>query len=133
MILLQPENEYTVADNYPLFPDSEYFQYVEDQYRNNSIVVPLISNDASPKGYFAPGPPQLYKAKVDIYGESNADDSRGRRLMCAVRSRRIPPRLRLCEPLHLARQCSTDELWHASSESELQHAVFDCGVPGWCV
>lgn len=70
MILVQPENEYTVAtEDYTLFPDSEYFQYVEDQYRNNSIVVPLISNDASPQGYFAPGPPQRYAAKVDIYGE----------------------------------------------------------------
>lgn len=37
-------------------------QYVEDQYRNNGIVVPMISNDAHAYGYFAPGPPALYNA-----------------------------------------------------------------------
>lgn len=47
VIALQPENEYSQAiSGYDLFPDPVYFGYVEDQYRNNSIVVPLISNDA---------------------------------------------------------------------------------------
>nr|POF02402.1 putative beta-galactosidase a [Quercus suber] len=68
VILVQPENEYTVAvDSYTLFPDAEYFAYVKKQLRDAGIVVPLISNDASPKGYFAPGPPRQ-PAAVDIYG-----------------------------------------------------------------
>ncbi|KAK5698835.1 hypothetical protein LTR97_006483 [Elasticomyces elasticus] len=68
VILVQPENEYTGAnDAVPEFPDAQYFAYVEDQLRNAGIVVPLISNDASPKGYFAPGPP-AQPAAVDIYG-----------------------------------------------------------------
>lgn len=67
VILVQPENEYTSAeDNVPEFPDSVYFSYVEDQLRNAGIVVPLISNDASPVGHFAPG--SNYTAQVDIYG-----------------------------------------------------------------
>ena len=37
---------------------------MEDQFRNAGIVVPLISNDQSPTGLFAPGSP----AAVDIYG-----------------------------------------------------------------
>lgn len=39
-------------------------QYVEDQYRNGGIIVPLLSNDAYPGGHNAPGQP----APVDIYG-----------------------------------------------------------------
>ncbi|EMD61501.1 hypothetical protein GGP41_004108 [Bipolaris sorokiniana] len=65
IILVQPENEYTQATSaIKPFPDPVYMTYVEDQIRNASIVVPLISNDASPKGYNAPGTP----AAVDIYG-----------------------------------------------------------------
>jgi beta-galactosidase GanA len=65
IILVQPENEYTGATTaVPEFPDAVYMQYVEDQLRNAGIVVPLISNDASPKGHNAPGQP----AAVDIYG-----------------------------------------------------------------
>ncbi|KAK0272524.1 hypothetical protein LTR91_006161 [Friedmanniomyces endolithicus] len=68
VILVQPENEYTGATSrVPEFPDAEYFAYVENQLRSAGIVVPLISNDASPKGYFAPGPPAK-PAAVDIYG-----------------------------------------------------------------
>jgi hypothetical protein len=65
IILVQPENEYTGAtsDVQP-FPDPVYMQYVEDQLRNAGIIVPLISNDASPQGHNAPGQP----AAVDIYG-----------------------------------------------------------------
>lgn len=66
VILWQPENEYSQGV-VPEFPDAEYFQYVEDQYRNAGVVVPLISNDAYPHGYFAPGPPRQ-PAAVDIYG-----------------------------------------------------------------
>ncbi|KAF2216906.1 glycoside hydrolase family 35 protein [Cercospora zeae-maydis SCOH1-5] len=69
VILLQPENEYTQAtSDTPEFPDSVYWQDVMDQYRDNGIVVPMVSNDAHPRGYFAPGPPPLYNATVDIYG-----------------------------------------------------------------
>jgi hypothetical protein len=67
VILAQPENEYSQAVNVPDFPDPVYFQYVEDQFRRNGIVVPLISNDARPYGNFAPGPPRK-QAAVDIYG-----------------------------------------------------------------
>ena len=70
VILLQPENEYSQATaDTPEFPDSVYWQAVEDQYRNGGIIVPLISNDAHAHGYFAPGPPQRYNATVDIYGK----------------------------------------------------------------
>lgn len=65
VILVQPENEYTVAlPSVQPFPDEVYMTYVEKQLRDAGIVVPLISNDASPKGYNAPGQP----APVDIYG-----------------------------------------------------------------
>jgi hypothetical protein len=67
VILAQPENEYSQAVNVQEFPDPIYFQYVEDQFRRNGIVVPLISNDAGPYGNFAPGPPRK-EAAVDIYG-----------------------------------------------------------------
>ncbi|KAK5108976.1 hypothetical protein LTR62_007610 [Meristemomyces frigidus] len=68
VILVQPENEYTGADpNVPEFPDPIYFGFVEDQLRNAGIVVPLINNDASPKGYFAPGPP-AFPNHTDVYG-----------------------------------------------------------------
>jgi hypothetical protein len=65
IILVQPENEYTGAtSNITPFPDPAYMQYVEDQLRDAGIVVPFISNDASPSGHNAPGQP----AAVDIYG-----------------------------------------------------------------
>lgn len=68
VIFVQPENEYTGANSrVPEFPDPVYFGRVEQQLRDAGIVVPLISNDASPKGYFAPGPPRKESA-VDIYG-----------------------------------------------------------------
>jgi len=64
IILVQPENEYTSATSDTEFPDPDYMNYVMDQLRNAGIVVPLISNDASPSGHNAPGQP----AAVDIYG-----------------------------------------------------------------
>ncbi|KAK5132421.1 hypothetical protein LTR08_009104 [Meristemomyces frigidus] len=66
VILVQPENEYSQGV-VPEFPDPVYFSYVEQQYRDAGIVVPLISNDAYPHGFFAPGPP-AQPAAVDIYG-----------------------------------------------------------------
>jgi hypothetical protein len=64
VILVQPENEYSQAISGFTFPNADYMGFVEDQFRNNGIVVPLISNDASPYGHNAPGQP----APVDIYG-----------------------------------------------------------------
>lgn len=46
------------------FPDPNYMEYVYNQAHSAGIVVPLISNDASPGGHNAPGQP----APVDIYG-----------------------------------------------------------------
>ena len=65
VILLQPENEYTIGSPGTEFPNPTYFQEVEDQYRSAGIVVPFISNDASPNGNFAPGTGQ---GAVDVYG-----------------------------------------------------------------
>lgn len=72
MILLQPENEYSGPEpgDYVPFPDPAYFAYVEKQYRDAGIVVPLVSNDNSLSGYFAPGELTngTASANVDIYG-----------------------------------------------------------------
>lgn len=68
VILVQPENEYSQATNGTLFPNHEYFAAVEEQYRQAGIVVPFISNDAAPHGYFAPG---NGTGAVDIYGHDN--------------------------------------------------------------
>ena len=65
VILLQPENEYSQATSNIFFPDPGYFASVEQQYRNAGIVVPFVSNDAFPHGYFAPG---AGEGAVDIYG-----------------------------------------------------------------
>lgn len=54
VILYQPENEYSGAVGVP-FPNAAYMQYVEDQARNAGVVVPFVSNDASPDGHNAPG------------------------------------------------------------------------------
>ncbi|KAI4205769.1 MAG: hypothetical protein LQ350_000266 [Teloschistes chrysophthalmus] len=65
IILFQPENEYSQATTDVTFPDRTYFEMVENQYRSAGIVVPFISNDASPLGYLAPG---TGNGSVDIYG-----------------------------------------------------------------
>lgn len=64
IILWQPENEYSRSGYITPFPQTDYMQYVEDQARNAGIVVPFISNDVNPLGYFAPGTGQ---GEVDIY------------------------------------------------------------------
>ncbi|OIW30547.1 glycoside hydrolase family 35 protein [Coniochaeta ligniaria NRRL 30616] len=64
VILYQPENEYSGAVGVE-FPNADYMQYVEDQARTAGIVVPFVSNDASPGGHNAPG---TGKGAVDIYG-----------------------------------------------------------------
>jgi len=65
VILLQPENEYSIASSGILFPNPVYFSTVEEQYRYAGIVVPFISNDAYPGGHFAPS---TGIGAVDIYG-----------------------------------------------------------------
>jgi len=65
VILFQPENEYTSAVGDPLFPDGLYMSEVEQMFRDAGIVVPMISNDASPDGHNAPG---TGLGQVDIYG-----------------------------------------------------------------
>ena len=68
VILLQPENEYSQATPGTEFPNDDYFQAVENQYRDAGIVVPFISNDARPQGYEAPG---TGNGSVDIYGHDS--------------------------------------------------------------
>ncbi|MCJ1353690.1 MAG: hypothetical protein MMC33_003677 [Icmadophila ericetorum] len=65
IILVQAENEYSQATPNILFPNHQYFAEVEQQLRNAGIVVPFVSNDAYPHGYFAPG---TGLGAVDIYG-----------------------------------------------------------------
>ena len=64
VILVQPENEYSVGT---YWPEADYFNYVVQQLRNAGIVVPLISNDIGPYGNNAPGS----AAPVDIYGHDS--------------------------------------------------------------
>lgn len=64
VILVQVENEYTIAVNGVDFPNGYYMQYIEDQLHNAGVVVPLVNNDASPNGYNAPG---TGIGEVDIY------------------------------------------------------------------
>ncbi|KUI57656.1 putative beta-galactosidase A [Cytospora mali] len=64
VILVQVENEYTIAVDGVVFPNGYYMLYIEDQLRNAGIVVPLINNDASPDGHDLPGT----LGGVDIYG-----------------------------------------------------------------
>ena len=68
VILVQPENEYTYPYGDIVFPNYEYFAYVEKQYRDAGIVVPFISNDAGPLGLFAPN---NGTTSVNIYGMKN--------------------------------------------------------------
>ncbi|KAK5078615.1 hypothetical protein LTR64_002971 [Lithohypha guttulata] len=70
VILVQPENEYTNPAGNITFPNSDYFQYVIDQIRAAGIVVPTISNDASPKGIFSPDS-AIVTTHVDVYGHDS--------------------------------------------------------------
>ncbi|KAJ5975439.1 hypothetical protein N7481_009146 [Penicillium waksmanii] len=73
VILVQPENEYSSGD--PPFPDPVYFRAVEQQYRDAGIVVPFISNDNSPHGYFYDqGPPEWPIYGHDSYPMGFNDD-----------------------------------------------------------
>ena len=63
VILVQPENEYTYTESQGP-PSPGYFEAIIQLLRHAGIVVPLISNDASPQGNDAPGTPE----PADIYG-----------------------------------------------------------------
>ncbi|KAI9826091.1 MAG: hypothetical protein M1832_000540 [Thelocarpon impressellum] len=65
VILLQPENEYTIGSPGTKFPDPDYMADVQKQYRDAGIIVPFINNDAGPAGYFTP---TSGKGAMDIYG-----------------------------------------------------------------
>ncbi|GMG01700.1 unnamed protein product [Aspergillus oryzae] len=71
VILYQPENEYSGGCCGVKYPDADYMQYVMDQARKADIVVPFISNDASPSGHNAPG---SGTGAVDIYGHDSYPD-----------------------------------------------------------
>ncbi|KAJ3523822.1 hypothetical protein NM208_g12305 [Fusarium decemcellulare] len=70
VILVQPENEYSVCADYTSGNVTgclrkDYMAFVESQLRSAGITVPFISNDAVPVGNWAPG---SGKGAVDIYG-----------------------------------------------------------------
>ncbi|KAK8034885.1 hypothetical protein PG993_009880 [Apiospora rasikravindrae] len=65
IILFQPENEYTWANDYTPFPDGAYMDYVMKQARDAGVTIPFISNDAAPLGHNAPG---TGVGQVDVYG-----------------------------------------------------------------
>ncbi|KAM0415981.1 hypothetical protein ACHAPT_013080, partial [Fusarium lateritium] len=70
VILVQPENEYSVCATYTSGDvngclEKDYMAFVESQLRNAGITVPFISNDAVPLGNWAPGSGQ---GAVDVYG-----------------------------------------------------------------
>lgn len=121
IILVQPENEYTGATAaVPEFPDAVYMQYVEDQLRNAGIIVPLISNDASPSGHNAPGKP----APVDIYGHDGYPVGFDCANPTVWPDGKLPTNWRT---LHLNQSASTPY-----SIVEFQGGSFDpWGGPGW--
>lgn len=59
MVLFQPENEYTwcagagAKQNGSYCLDRDYMAFVEKQFRDTGIVVPIVSNEAAPLGNFA--------------------------------------------------------------------------------
>ena len=70
VILVQPENEYATFAGVPLadFPtqmNREYMAFVEQQFRDAGIVLPLFVNDNEVRGNWAPG---SGLGSVDIYG-----------------------------------------------------------------
>lgn len=68
VILIQPKDECSLGFRGTLFPNAEYFAAVEEQLRSAGIVVPFISNNATPRGYFAPG---NETGAVGIYGHDS--------------------------------------------------------------
>ncbi|KAL1617258.1 hypothetical protein SLS56_011062 [Neofusicoccum ribis] len=74
VVLFQPENEYSLAVGASSYIESTkllepaYMEYVEQQARRNGILVPLISNDMTPLGHWAPGTGQ---GEADIYAHDS--------------------------------------------------------------
>ena len=69
VILVQPENEYTTFPGidlsvFPEQPQKEYMAFVEQQFRDAGVTVPLIDNDNQVRGDFAPG---TGLGSIDIY------------------------------------------------------------------
>ncbi|RWA12077.1 hypothetical protein EKO27_g3031 [Xylaria grammica] len=67
VVLLQAENEYTNGADWIKFPDSQYIDAVNQQYRKAGVVVPLVNNEASIAGLFTPDKP----GGPDIYGHDS--------------------------------------------------------------
>ncbi|TQS33842.1 hypothetical protein Golomagni_05799, partial [Golovinomyces magnicellulatus] len=67
IVLFQPENEFSGGINGP-YPNGQYMQYVINQARSAGIFVPMINNDVSPSGNYAPG---SGSGQMDIYGYDN--------------------------------------------------------------
>ncbi|KAM0327577.1 hypothetical protein ACHAQA_005870 [Verticillium albo-atrum] len=69
VILFQPENEYQHTIDQELYPmpDYEYWDRVQDQYREAGVVVPYVNNEAHMYGYITANTP----ASVDIYGHDS--------------------------------------------------------------
>ncbi|KAJ5762257.1 uncharacterized protein N7511_005639, partial [Penicillium nucicola] len=71
IVLVQPENEYTLCDGYATGADLNhclnpyYMNDVESMWRATGITVPFISNDATPVGDWVPG---SGIGEVNIYG-----------------------------------------------------------------
>ncbi|OTB06588.1 glycoside hydrolase family 35 protein [Hypoxylon sp. CI-4A] len=67
VILVQPENEYSLCANYTSKSclEGDYMAWVETQLRDAGIVVPFMNNDARSLGNWAPG---SGAGAVDIYG-----------------------------------------------------------------
>ncbi|KAG7135028.1 beta-galactosidase A like protein [Verticillium longisporum] len=69
VILFQPENEYQNTidqDLYPM-PDFDYWERVQNQYRDAGVIVPYVNNEAHMNGYITAHTP----ASVDIYGHDS--------------------------------------------------------------
>ncbi|KAM0718146.1 hypothetical protein Q7P37_006478 [Cladosporium fusiforme] len=67
VIAFQAENEYTFGMPWVEWPDVEYIDAVNQQFRDTGIVVPFINNEAAAIGLFTPGDP----GGPDIYGHDN--------------------------------------------------------------
>lgn len=64
IILVQIENEYSLGEPGIVFPNYEYFNNLEQRFRDSGVVVPFIDNPAWANDLFVAGQP----ASVDIYG-----------------------------------------------------------------
>ena len=67
VILFQSENEYTYGASWVKWPDVEYIERLNQQWRDTGIVVPFVNNEAAIIGLFTPGKP----GGPDIYGHDS--------------------------------------------------------------